>query len=99
MNWGFVAKELGSHGAGKFNHHQLTGFSKHVSEVKFMQHEINHLKVSNSWYLVCSQLYSQQLYLVPKHFYHPRREPWIHEAQVVHQGPEDLANVFLSNDA
>ena len=45
------------------------------------------------------QLYSQHLYLVPKHFHHPQREPWTHEAQVIHQGPEDLANVFLSNDA
>lgn len=47
-------------------------------EVKFTGHEINHLKLYNSMDLFIHMLCSRHLYLVPKHFHHPKRKASTH---------------------
>lgn len=60
-----------------------------------MHHKINHFKVSSSEALSTFTM----LYLVSKRFYYPKRKPWTHEAQMIHQEPEGLAIAFPSDDA
>lgn len=54
-------------------------------EVKFMYHKINHFKVFNS-VAVCIfiVLCSHHVYVIPKHFHHPKRKQHIYWAITLH---------------